>query len=284
MKKNIFFLLLLCTLGAASAQAQQGNTQTLVQYLSGRGFDDTVKWEFFCTAGQNSGRWTTINVPSCWEQQGFGAYTYGVYFYRKPTAPGISTEQGKYKLHFGAPAEWRGRRVRIVFDGVMTDAEVRINEQKAGTHQGGFYRFAFDITNMLQYGADNLLEVNVSKESDNESVNLAERRADYWNFGGIFRPVFLEVAPPLFVARSAVDAKADGSFAVDVFLSEASERQLSLAAQLVDAGGAAVGAAVAQVVPKGSDKLRLRTALSNPKLWTAETPNLYSVKITLSEG
>jgi len=87
MKKNIF-LLLLCTLGAASAQAQQGNTQTLVQYLSGRGFDDTVKWEFFCTTGQNSGRWTTINVPSCWEQQGFGGYTYGVYFYGKPTAPG----------------------------------------------------------------------------------------------------------------------------------------------------------------------------------------------------
>jgi beta-galactosidase/beta-glucuronidase len=286
MKKSIFFLLL-CTLCAAKTQAQQaqqGNTQTLVQYLSGRGFDDTVKWDFFCTAGQNSGRWTSINVPSCWEQQGFGAYTYGIYFYRKPTAPGISTEQGKYKLRFDVPNEWRGRRVRIVFDGVMTDAEVRINEQKAGTHQGGFYRFAFDITNMLKYGDNNLLEVNVSKESANESVNLAERRADYWNFGGIFRPVFLEIAPPLFVARSAVDAKADGSFAVDVFLSEASERPLSLAAQLVDADGAAVATVAAQAVPKGSDKLTLRTTLANPKLWTAETPKLYRVKITLSEG
>ena len=51
--------------------------QTEIQYLSGTGNDHTVNWEFFCSAGMNSGRWTTIPVPSCWELQGFGKYDYG---------------------------------------------------------------------------------------------------------------------------------------------------------------------------------------------------------------
>ena len=50
---------------------------TNVVYLSGRGKDDTVDWEFFCTEGKNSGVWTTILVPSNWELQGFGGYDYG---------------------------------------------------------------------------------------------------------------------------------------------------------------------------------------------------------------
>jgi hypothetical protein len=46
-------------------------------YLSGHGPDDGVEWEFLCTAGRRSRAWTTIKVPSCWEQQGFGTYNYG---------------------------------------------------------------------------------------------------------------------------------------------------------------------------------------------------------------
>ena len=46
-------------------------------YLSGTGIDDTKTWEFFCSKGQNSGSWKPIEVPCCWETQGFGEYTYG---------------------------------------------------------------------------------------------------------------------------------------------------------------------------------------------------------------
>ncbi|MDB5210331.1 MAG: glycoside hydrolase, partial [Sediminibacterium sp.] len=48
-----------------------------VQYLSGTGSDHTVDWDFFCTGGGQSGYWTKIAVPSCWELQGFGNYNYG---------------------------------------------------------------------------------------------------------------------------------------------------------------------------------------------------------------
>jgi hypothetical protein len=51
--------------------------ETEVVYLSGHGKDDAVPWDFYCTKGRRSGRWTTINVPSNWELQGFGTYNYG---------------------------------------------------------------------------------------------------------------------------------------------------------------------------------------------------------------
>ncbi|MDR3367470.1 MAG: DUF4981 domain-containing protein [Prevotellaceae bacterium] len=273
----------LLLLGFVFAHAQQA-TETIVKYLSGRGFDDAVEWEFLCTDGRNSNRQTTIKVPSCWEQQGFGGYTYGVNFYGKKTAPGITAEQGKYRYRFDVPAEWQGKRIRLVFDGVMTDAEVRINEQKAGeAHRGGFYRFAYDVTGMVRIGS-NLLEVTVSKESANESVNLAERRADYWNFGGIFRPVFLEVFPPSFISRTAIDAKANGAFTAEIYLGEAVEKGFSVAAQLTDTAGLPVGLPAVAAVPKGSDRVTLTMKPDNPKLWTAETPNLYRATFTLREG
>ena len=46
-------------------------------YLSGTGIDNTKTWDFFCSAGQNSGKWKKIEVPFNWELQGFGEYTYG---------------------------------------------------------------------------------------------------------------------------------------------------------------------------------------------------------------
>ena len=51
--------------------------QTIIKYLSGTDKDHTLAWDFYCTKGNNSGKWTKIPVPSCWELQGFGTYNYG---------------------------------------------------------------------------------------------------------------------------------------------------------------------------------------------------------------
>ena len=169
------------------------------QYLSGTGNDNTVNWQFFCTAGMNAGKWTTIPVPSCWELQGFGKYDYG---FAKDSIRG--KEKGLYKYSFNVPVSWRNKIVKIVFEGSMTDTEVKINGQLAGEiHQGAFYAFKYDITKLLKFGEQNLLEVTVAKHSANESVNAAERRADFWIFGGIFRPVYLEALPLTNVERIA---------------------------------------------------------------------------------
>lgn len=143
------------------------------QYLSGTDKDHTVNWDFFCSEGRNSGKWTTIRVPGHWETQGFGGYNYG--HDRNP-----HQEKGFYRHEFTVSPTWKNKEVYIVFEGVMTDTKVRINGQEAGpTHQGSFYRFKYNISSLLDYRGKNLLEVAVSKESDNESVNRAERRADY---------------------------------------------------------------------------------------------------------
>ncbi|MDE5814656.1 MAG: beta-galactosidase, partial [Muribaculaceae bacterium] len=179
--------------------AYSSGVETERVYLSGTGPSDTRTWDFSCSDGMNSGKWTKIEVPSQWEQQGFGAYTYGRFYLDKNAKP--SNEVGSYRYVFEVPKEWKGKNVKIVFEGSMTDTDVKVNGKSAGkVHQGGFTEFSYNISNLLKYGSDtNVLEVKVSKESANPSVNAAERRADWWLFGGIYRPVYLEVTPQSYI-------------------------------------------------------------------------------------
>ena len=149
-----------------------------IVYLSGKDAANTVEWDFFCTDGRNSGEWTKIAVPSNWELQGFGTYNYGHDWGNDKTK--LGKEHGFYKHEFEVPESWKGKIVNIVFDGAMTDTKVKVNGQLAGeVHQGGFYRFKYNISDLLKYGEINLLEVDVAKHSANESVNCAERQADF---------------------------------------------------------------------------------------------------------
>ncbi len=280
--KLLFLITTLCG-GIPPSYAQEKGT--IIHYLSGTGFQDTKEWEFKLSHGRNSGEWTSINVPSVWEQEGFGKYQYGVRFYGQAHPEGIADEVGEYKYSFEVPKEWENKRVRIVFDGSMTDTEVKINGRSAGPkHQGAFYRFRYDITELLKYGEENLLEATVSKESSNASVNLAERRADYWNFGGIFRPVFLEVKPPRFIERTAIDAKANGDFYAEVYLGDGHPGGLSIQAKITDGQGVQVGNTLEGQFPSGSDKLVLKDEFDAISTWTAETPNLYSIHYSLYDG
>ncbi|WP_288359911.1 glycoside hydrolase family 2 TIM barrel-domain containing protein [uncultured Bacteroides sp.] len=271
---------LLSTLALATTLAAQNLPQTERQYLSGRGCDDMVEWDFFCTDGRNSGKWTKIGVPSCWELQGFGTYQYGITFYGKAFPEGIADEKGVYKYEFEVPEKFRGQQVNLVFEASMTDTEVKVNGRKVGSkHQGAFYRFSYNVTDFLKYGKKNLLEVTVSKESENASVNLAERRADYWNFGGIFRPVFLEVKPAVNLRHIAIDAQMDGSFRANCY-TNISNDGMSVRAQISDSKGKKL-AETTVPVKAGGDWTSIQLNVSNPALWTAETPNLYKAHFSL---
>ena len=271
---------LLSTLALATTLTAQTLPQTERQYLSGHGCDDTVEWDFFCTDGRNSGRWTKIGVPSCWELQGFGTYQYGISFYGKAFPEGIAGEKGMYKYEFEVPEEFRGKQVSLVFEASMTDTEVKVNGRKAGSkHQGAFYRFSYNVTDLLKYGKKNQLEVTVSKESENASVNLAERRADYWTFGGIFRPVFLEVKPAVNLRHIAIDAQMDGSFRANCYTNISGDG-MSIRAQILDGKGKKL-ADTTVPLKAGSDWTTLQLNVSAPALWTAETPNLYKAQFSL---
>lgn len=285
---SILSIVLSCILSfnLTAQTKKQSETETVIQYLSGTGSDNTVDWEFYCTDGRNSGKWTTIPVPSCWELQGFGTYQYGMPFYGKADPAGIAKEQGKYKYKFKLPKELEGRTVRIVFDGVMTDVTAEINGRRCGyLHQGAFYRFKSDVSDRINFGdKENVLEMTVSKESSNPSVNMAERRADYWNFGGIFRPVFIEALPAFNIDRTAIYAKADGSFYADIFLGAAMSNTAKVTAQLLDKDGKLISQSIETPVKNGSDKVAVTGKFNNIKTWTPETPNLYYVQFTLSDN
>ena len=268
---------------AIGVQAQK-LVETQRQYLSGHGCDDMVQWDFLCSDGRNSGKWTKIGVPSCWELQGFGTYQYGMRFYGKATPEGIADEKGKYKTEFMLPQEWAGRQIQLVFEAAFTEIHVEINGRKAGngTYQGGFTRHTIDVSDRVFFGSKkNRLEVEVLKESTNPQVNLAERRADYWNFGGIWRPVFIISKPSQNIQRVAIDAKADGFFTADVFLNRAvNESKVSV--DIIDANGKKVATSPTYIV--ASDKAKVEFRTESPKLWNAEQPNLYTAVFTLKDA
>ncbi len=265
--KNIMALMLVFSY-TVNSTAQE----TEIKYLSGTGSDNTVDWQFYCTAGMNSGKWTTIPVPSCWELQRFGKYDYG---YARDSVRG--KEQGLYKHEFFVPSSWKNKKVYIVFEGVMTDAEVKINGKPTGPiHQGAFYCFKYDVSSLLNLGEKNLLEVIVSKHSSNESVNAAERRGDYWIFGGIFRPVYLEALPKIHIDDIAIDAKANGAFAANLSTTGGNK----LVVQLFDTKNAKFGNPVSAMA-SSAGKTAVSGKFSSPKLWSPEFPNLYKAVFTL---
>ncbi len=273
LRNSIALACLICATGFHTI-AQQ----TVVQYLSGTDRDHTVAWDFFCTKGRNSGKWTTIAVPSCWELQGFGRYDYG---HVKLAEQG--DEEGLYKYRFKVDKQWKGQKVKIVFEGSMTDTEVKINGKQAGNiHQGAFYRFSYDITDLLKYGATNLLEVKVSKKSANYSVNQAERVADFWIFGGIFRPVYLEMTPVAHIERITIDAQADGKFLMDVYKQQASEGYTVKAS--ISKANSDLPIATMTNNSRDGEVLSLESKINNPELWSPEFPNLYKVIVTLQNS
>ncbi|NDV83893.1 glycoside hydrolase family 2 TIM barrel-domain containing protein [Bacteroides sp. 51] len=272
MKRLILILAILCPLLAFAQQ-----TETL--YLSGKGLGDTKTWKFHCSEGRNSSKWTKIEVPSQWELQGFGEYCYGRWYTIKGAKPPMET--GTYRTTFNIPSAWKGKQITIIFEGSMTDTEVKVNGQLAGEiHQGAFNRFSYDITDKIKTGK-NELEVIVSKESSDRLVNAAERKADWWIFGGIYRPVYLEAKPLVNIERIAVDAKADGSLYADVFTTPLEE-------------GYTLSASIEPVKPSGKQNIKQETSKltagtehavrfqwDNVEVWNTETPNLYNLKMTL---
>ena len=279
MTRRLLLSFIICHLLFSSIAAQE--TQRL--YLSGTGCDDMVQWDFMCTDGRNSGQWTKIGVPSCWELQGFGTYQYGMRFYGKATPEGIASEKGLYKTEFTLPTEWQGWQIQLVFEAVFTDANVTINGRKAGQglYQGGFTRHTIDVSDRVFFGTKkNRLEVEVSKESANPQVNLAERRADYWNFGGIWRPVFVVAKPMQNIQRVAIDAKGDGRFVADVFLSRAVPGS-SVSVCITDAKGKKAAESPAFTID--SDATRVDFTAQNIKPWNAEQPTLYTAIFTLRD-
>jgi hypothetical protein len=109
-----------------AARLPGASQPTQIQYLSGTDKDDTVPWQFSVSSGNRAGIATNLPVPSCWEMSGFGTYSY------TQSSSGLGTsnsETGFYTNTFAVPAGWAGRKIFLVFEGVLTDTSASINGQ-----------------------------------------------------------------------------------------------------------------------------------------------------------
>ncbi len=247
-------------------------------YLSGIDAADATIWDFKISTGRNSGYWTKMPVPSNWELHGFGYYTYGKDYEKYKSNPEI----GYYRKTFQFKHQ-EDKRYRLTFEGVMTDTHVKINGKNVGSdHQGGFTQFSYEITDTLKDGI-NTIEVEVSKSSANESVQRSERLADYWLFGGIFRPVYIDVLPVEYIERVAIDADMSGTFTMDAFLSEITDAKY-LRTQVLSANGEIIGKPIIVTIDAGKNPVKITSNFSNIKQWSHEFPTLYTAKVELMSG
>ncbi len=268
---------LLFTLVALSVVVSTYSTGIATEriYLSGTGEGDTRTWDFYCSDGMKSKKKSKIEVPSNWEQQGFGAYTYGRFYKTKGAVP--SEESGKYTTKFKIPADMKGKDFKLVFEGSMTDTEAFIDGNRVGpAHQGGFTEFSYDITPLIKPGKMQTLEVVVSKESENKSVNSAERRADWWLFGGIYRPVYIEALPKCHISGLSIDARADGHLFAKVY-AKGADTKTPIKIELPGYIPQYVTAEYST-----SDSCYLVNAYyPGISTWTPETPNLHTLTFFL---
>lgn len=273
---------------AFAGAGETGGLITERVYLSGKGPSDAVDWEFYCSAGRRSGEWTMIPVPSNWEQHGFGGYDYG------HATPKKHVETGTYRKRFFVPQAWKRKVVRLVIEGAMTETTIKLNGKRIGpVFQGGYLPHRQWLTGHLKYGAENELELHVAKQSSNTSLEVGERKADYWVFGGIYRPVYLEVVPQRFIHRIAIDARMDGAFTLDVFPQVYPHERPApgakpcidqVVAQIETLDGQVVGQAMLASMHGGVSRVRLETQVAQPKLWSPEYPHLYQVRVSLKRA
>mgnify|MGYP000009553016 FL=1 len=192
---------------------------------------------------------------------------------------------GWYRKTFKADPEWKGKRVLLDFEGIMLIGDVWVNGQKVGSTDYGYIGFETDITKLLRYDADNVVAVSASTGKKGGSR--------WYTGGGLFRDVHLLVKDYVSIARHGVfistpkvtEQSADINVQVEVEGISGKQLDVEINARIYSPKGELV----TETKGMAPEKNKLATvevplpvvAVSNPQLWSCETPNLYRAEITL---
>ena len=235
--------------------------------------------------------WDTISVPSNWEMQGFGLpiYTNIVYVFPKnpPFIPHNINNIGSYKRDFEIPSHWNGKDVYLHFAGVSGAMYVYINGTQVGYNEGSKTPAEFNISKYIKSGK-NQIAVQVLRWSDASYIE----DQDFWRLSGIERDVYLRADNPIAindfrVGSDLVNDYKDGAFRLNIELKNTknSTETRKLKVELLDINNNRVfsNTKIIEVEPKKTNVL-FEDIIPNVKPWTAETPNLYSAILTLSDS
>lgn len=192
---------------------------------------------------------------------------------------------GWYRKAFKAEPEWKGKRVLLDFEGIMLVGDVWVNGQKVGGTDYGYLGFETDITKLLRYDADNVVAVSASTGKKGGSR--------WYTGGGLFRDVHLLVKDSVSIARHGVfistpkitEQSADVNVQVEVEGISGKQLDVEINARIYSPKGELV-TETKRMAPKKNKLATVEVSLpvvavSNPQLWSCETPNLYRAEITL---
>lgn len=235
--------------------------------------------------------WDEMPVPGNWEFNGYGIPMYvntGFGFRAKP--PFIDREfspTGTYRHEFTIPDNWDGRRVYIHFEGGTNSMYLWVNGQKVGYTQNSKSPAEFDITEYIRKG-ENTLACQVHKFSDGSYLE----DQDMWRLGGINRNVYLYSTDQVrlldYFAHPDLDKNyKNGLFSLDVTLKNytATKQNHSVEVSLLDKAGKKVFSQKKStaISENGTEDIAFSGKVTNPLKWTAETPNLYTMLISLKD-
>lgn len=262
------------------------------QFAHAAGEADARALENFFKPGFDRKGFQAMPVPSNWAMHGFEEPTY-----KKFT--GNVAPEGFYIHTFKVPAAWSDRRVLLHFGGVWDSAEVWLNGKALGRHDSGFTGFAFDVTGPLKKGGDNVLAVRVRQAPLDYGLDTN----DDWTLGGIYRDVTLETMPKerwldnVGIQTVFDDQFRDADLKVRVMVSDEHKKLVpgnyvgpgepyELRLALLDKEGREVQKQDFKLPAHyGTSRETMATLrVESPLHWTAETPNLYRLRVQLLEN
>ena len=226
--------------------------------------------------------WKTIPVPSTQEMNGYGNPHYTNIRFPFPTNPPYVDDNynpvGSYRTSFTLPKDWESRRTIIRFNGVYSGFYVWVNGQKVGYSEDSKGPAEFDISKVSKPGV-NQVAVEVYRWTDGSYLE----DQDMIRWSGIFRDVAIMSTPTTFIEDFAIEAiptDKNGIVIIKAKISGGPVSDVDLTATIYDSSGKALVRVPASSL---SPTTTLTLGFESPKLWSAETPNLYSAVLELKD-
>lgn len=239
--------------------------------------------------------WETIRVPKSWQTAGYDQLIYrntpltweGTDRATNTTPPKVPEDYnpvGVYRRSFTVDEHWRNRRTFLHFEGTKQAYFVWVNGTYVGYDQGSATPAEFDVSDVLNYGDQNRITVQVYRFSDGEALETQ----DAVRFSGIHRSVYLFSKPRTHVQDLSVrteleDSQETGRLTVEATVTgEGGAERYTLTGHLFGPGGGQVKTLTETATVSGETTLSLDTDVANPALWSAESPTLYDLGVTLA--
>lgn len=246
-------------------------------------------WDFsYC----NTSNWTKTQVPGHMELQGYGEPQYVNTMYpwdgRENLEPGEIPKEfnpfGIYKKNIEIPKDWKERPVYISFQGVESSLELYCNGKFVGYSEDSFTPSEFDLTKYLK-NTNNEIVVKVYKWCSGSWLE----DQDFWRLSGIFRDVYLYSVPDIHIKDMFITSDLTNNFknaTVKNILKIQSYKEavVDIQMELLYKTDSILKVEEKNIKVDRKLKIVISEKFQNPKLWSAEKPNLYDIKVTIIDS